>query len=499
MRRITLLTCLALLLAGGLLLAQPGPDKDALTAQIESLTAKKKEVRLAALKKIGNYGRPAASAVAELGKCMEEDPDDKVATRAARALAQIGPAAVPELARGARHEKKAVRGRALWALGLMGPDAKGALDVLKDALKDPQPDLRVRAAYALGELGPEAEPAIPPLCQSLRDRDPKVRTQAAGALRDLGAVGLPSIRELLGDDDADVRLSALQAAMVLGPDAKDAVTDIAKLLQDDAPKLRIAAADALGSIGPDAKDAIPGLTSVMRDKNGDVQKHAFQAILQVGSADIPGLLETMRKLNAEWRWAFPYILRQFGPKAKDAVKPLIKQLESPDDGTRMSAALALAQIGKEARDAIAPLQKLVKNDPNPMVRHSAAFACQRISADPQAEHAKQMQAAVEQIERNVKQAVAPLLAPKQWRPLNRQALFDPQIQAQYNQIMDVHLLASVQSSGNSLAKARLNPDFWGVPPEMAAQAAQLISQDPEAAPAFIRAIHLTAYYDLGFC
>src|SRR5207253_2619887 len=84
-----------------------------------------------------------------------------------------------------------------------------------------------------------------------------------------------------------------------------------------------------------AKEAITPLTSIMRDKNGEVQKRAFQALLNVGSGDVPEFLDTMRKLNAEVHWAFPYILRQFGPKAKDAVKPLIKQLDSPDDGTRL--------------------------------------------------------------------------------------------------------------------------------------------------------------------
>ena len=71
-----------------------------------------------------------------------------------------------------------------------------------------------------------------------------------------------------------------------------------------------------------------------------MQWQAFQAILRIGSSDAPGLLQTLRKVNAEMHWSFPYVLRQFGPKAKDAVKPLIKQLDGGDDGMRMSAALA---------------------------------------------------------------------------------------------------------------------------------------------------------------
>ena len=110
-------------------------------------------------------------------------------------------------------------------------------------------------------------------------------------------------------------------------------------------------------------------------------RNTHHAILRVGSADVPGLLDTMRKLNGEAHWAFPYILRQCGPKAKDAVKPLMKQLESRDDGHRMSAALALGEIGKEVRDAIPALQKAVNTDQNPLVRHSAAFSLARVLAE----------------------------------------------------------------------------------------------------------------------
>jgi HEAT repeat protein len=370
-----------MLLVAGLVPAQPEPDKDLLAPHLEALSAKKKDTRLAAIKKISNQGLAARAAAADLGKRMRDDPDEQVAGQAARALAQIGPGGVPELIEGVRHSKVTIRNRALWALGLMGPDGKEAVDALADALADPEPNLRVMAAYALGEMEAAAKPAVGALCKGLRDKNAKVRAQAALALRTIGADAVPGIQELLKDDDIKVRLEALQAAAQIGADAQAAVADLAELLKDDDAKVRIAAADALWSIGPDAKDAITPLISVMRDKNGHVQQHAFQAILRIGSADVPGLLETMRKLNGEAHWAFPYILRQFGPRAKDAVRPLMKQLESPDGGSRISAVLALGHIGNDARAAVPALQNALK-DKNPVVQHSAAFALCRVMADP---------------------------------------------------------------------------------------------------------------------
>lgn len=514
MRRRTLLACLGLLLAAGFLFGQPEPDKELLAPHLESLNAKKKDTRLAAIKKIGAQGLAARAAAADLGKRMRDDPDAQVGGQAARALAQIGPAGVSELIEGVRHKKIAVRNRALWALGLIGPDAKEAVGALAEALNDPAPDLRVMAAYALGEMETAAKPAIPALCKALRDKNAKVRMQAALALRNIGADAVPSLQELLKDDDTKVKVEALQAITQIGGDAKAAVADLVELLHDEDATVRIGAADSLWSIGPAAKDAITPLTSVLRDKNGLVQQHAFQAILRVGSADVPGLLETMRKLNADTHWAFPYILRQFGAKAKDAVRPLIKQLESPDVGQRMSAALALGEIGKEARDAIPALKKALK-DKNPMVRHSAAFGLWRMNAGP-ADIGKQFAAAVEQIDEDVRKAVTNVGRIQRFgATVDLTAFNDPQFQAPYNTIIDLHLLFSAQK--NMVSAAATNPNNAG--PNLSWLAAQdlqksaLAASDalmkkvehvidafpPEAVPAIIRGMHLAAYYQLGFC
>jgi HEAT repeat protein len=54
--------------------------------------------------------------------------------------------------------------------------------LLRDALRDPDPELRWRAAEALGRIGPGARDAVPDLTAALKDPDEAVRRWAAWAL-----------------------------------------------------------------------------------------------------------------------------------------------------------------------------------------------------------------------------------------------------------------------------------------------------------------------------
>ena len=56
-----------------------------------------------------------------------------------------------------------VKANAAWALGVLGPRVKIAIDDLINALKSPADDVRFYAAWALGQIGPDAKKAIPEL------------------------------------------------------------------------------------------------------------------------------------------------------------------------------------------------------------------------------------------------------------------------------------------------------------------------------------------------
>jgi hypothetical protein len=171
----------------------------------------------------------------------------------------------------------------------------------------------------------------------------------------------------------------------------------------------------------------------------------------------------------------------------------MKQLDSPDDGTRMSAALALAQIGKDAKDSAGTLQKVFEKDPNPMVRHAAGLALFRILPEPPPALAKQMKAAADQIEMNIRQLRAMLPPKVPWDASQRQRLIDPKEQAVYQSLVDAHLLISTHASlggpkaAGVCAVADHGPIFTHK------------NYSPALVPALVRGIHQAAYHDLGFC
>jgi HEAT repeat protein len=79
----------------------------------------------------------------------------------------------------------AVRWRAAWALGEIGPPAKAAIPEIATLVKDPDPIVRFKAVAALGRFGPDAKSAVPVLREALRDGYRPVREMARAALKQI--------------------------------------------------------------------------------------------------------------------------------------------------------------------------------------------------------------------------------------------------------------------------------------------------------------------------
>src|SRR5439155_1158612 len=123
---------------------------------------------------------------------------------------------LPRLLEGLKDDSTAVRQRAAYNLGRLGPKAAAAVKPLAALLADKKQDedLRGTAAQALGEIGPAAKAALPMLRSALQDEEPYVRQWAAFALGELGAeakAALPRLQELLKDGDGNVRKAAERA------------------------------------------------------------------------------------------------------------------------------------------------------------------------------------------------------------------------------------------------------------------------------------------------
>lgn len=492
-----------LLLIGVPLVGQRQDRPDDVTLLATQLVSPDKSHRSQAAEQLGRYGNAAKIAAPLLSKVMREDSDAKVAQKAAVALARLGRPSVKYLIDALNDESAAVRQRAAGALALIGPDARAAAPALMQTLKDDgSSQIRGAAAYALGEIGGDPEQVPPALCQALADPAPDVQRQAGLALATLGDETVPALRDLLKSREPNRRRDAAQVLEAIGPDARDAAADLALLLKDKEAQVRAAGAAALAALGKEAQDAMPTLLEVLRtDKSYEVQLQTFQAITLVGSKDPASLQKALKEINDNTRWATPFILKQFGPRAKDAVPHLIKALSHKDSGTRLAAALALGEIGADAKAAVPGLMKILK-DTSSSVRMGAAAALASIDPKQEAQGKHQFVLALAQAEKALITAMEPqkkglsvqeAAARGLIRPIDRRALVDPVVQAQYNQVIDLHLfVSSYQRASRYFRDLRQT--------QLSTELTRVINQfGPESSPALVRGINLAAIYDLGFC
>jgi HEAT repeat protein len=207
-----------------------------------------------------------------------------VRERAAHALAEIGPAAVPALVAAMGDPNWAVREGAARALGDMGSPAAPALPALIKALDDENIWVQWWAGSALVRIGP---PAVPLLVIALGDKNAEVRRGAAAALGEIrpatGAV-LAALIAALRDGSGNVRSQAAISISKMGSIAEAAVPTLMETLKDPEPDVRGQAAQALGQTGLDGESAVPALIEALRDAEPAVRGQAAQALALIATA-----------------------------------------------------------------------------------------------------------------------------------------------------------------------------------------------------------------------
>jgi HEAT repeat protein len=126
------------------------------------------------------HGRHATEVLDALIPSLD-DPDPLVRMDVALALGTLeadAKDAVPGLQAGIKRKDNKVkvltfpltiREQMIIALGFVGPDAKDALGLLEEALRDDEETTRNHAARSLGKLGPTAKHAVPLLIEIINN------------------------------------------------------------------------------------------------------------------------------------------------------------------------------------------------------------------------------------------------------------------------------------------------------------------------------------------
>jgi HEAT repeat protein len=128
------------------------------------------------------------------------------------------------------------------------------IDALTQQLLSRDASARLRAAKALADVGPAARASLPALTLALSDPDNDVRRAAIVAIRLVQPNAKPSdaiIRAIavdLRDPDANLRLLALRTLSRIGPPAAIVANDIGALRSDPDNDVRRAAFEAFGQV-----------------------------------------------------------------------------------------------------------------------------------------------------------------------------------------------------------------------------------------------------------
>jgi HEAT repeat protein len=140
-----------------------------------------------------------------------------------------------------------LRDSAATALGQIGPEAKGAVPALREALKSTKDGaVRRSAIVALGAIGPGAKAALGALVDQLRT--PEHRDLVVESLAKISTEpdSVDKLLDQLYTSNAEIRLGVVEALGKIGPPAKKAVTKLSAVWRGDRDvRVRQAAAEAL--------------------------------------------------------------------------------------------------------------------------------------------------------------------------------------------------------------------------------------------------------------
>jgi HEAT repeat protein len=213
--------------------------------------------------------------------------------------------AISVLASLVRDDKKInVRRAAANALFHAGSTAKEVLPILKEAKKDKDGKVRVYAGAAVARIEDTDEEALRFLLQYSTDKDEEVQGEARRVFSDLGVRAIPVLKDGLKDKNPEIRswtITAIRSTrQKVTEDAKfplDVIPLLIKAIDDVDNEVVCTAIYTVSDIGPRAKDAIPAIVKRFKDPSWTVRTYAIRHIDQFGPASesaIPALKEALK-------------------------------------------------------------------------------------------------------------------------------------------------------------------------------------------------------------
>ncbi len=271
--------------------------------------------------------------------------------------------AIPDLKQLLADKNRGIAAEAALALVVIAPSsATEAIPALTNALSGTTRDA-TRAARTLAPLGPAAQAAVPELVKKFEDTfAPALRLAAAEAAARIDptqsekavAILLGFLNVMEGKKRGSLRSDAAKSLGRLGSNAKSAMPTLLKVFEtevttrdDIANELSI----AMILIDPDnAKPAFTWIRDYLSGEKG-YNYELLDMIKELGPATkllMPELLALLKSKSLSKRENAIEILRNLGPAARDAL-PLLKELAKTDQQSEVREAAAAAVKRIEAK------------------------------------------------------------------------------------------------------------------------------------------------------
>jgi len=254
---------------------------------------------------------------------------------AARALAAMGPAVVPQILASFGGSPDDAHFSYRLALREMGASAVPAL---VEGLEHENATVRENIAEVFDDTAHERDDVRRALEQALHDPSEGVRREAAKALRHQGEAAIPALLAALRRGN----MAAATALRAHGPKAAGAIPDLVPLLGHRSDSVRKAAAATLGAMGPRAVDAVPALVRALAEKNEYAREDIAESLGRIGAPAVPAIIDALRSPEPKVRAAAARALAQIDDLDETARGALANLLASDDPDVRLRAAVALA-------------------------------------------------------------------------------------------------------------------------------------------------------------
>ncbi|HEX5442724.1 MAG TPA: HEAT repeat domain-containing protein, partial [Pirellulales bacterium] len=196
-----------------------------------------------------------------------------------------------------------VRIKAMEQLDTFAFESRLVVDLLFEALEDPDGDVRTEATHVLGMANWPIYEAIPLLIRKLKDPDVRVRSHAAYGLGHLEAdriaaggtaacnpVTIDALIEAISD--RTIGYEAIESLRRIGVAANKAVPALLTALESN--YCVIDAAEALGAMGRYARCAVGALCRLLKSSDFGERKAAAKGLAGIGpdaGEAVPALLD----------------------------------------------------------------------------------------------------------------------------------------------------------------------------------------------------------------